>query len=358
MAGGRMRIDYKLKRQCAELAQSGMTYREIYNKYFYPEHKTMSFETFRHKIRKWKEKHYVDDETLEAANLDWGFKPYAATVQISGDGKITQSWIKQSADDNTYAELVKEIRENTQPVKIEREIRKSDKMLEIPLYDLHLGIADIKYYEKTVQETLEIIYLKHWDKIIIPIGQDLFHNDDFRGRTSSGRQIEKVDMVKAWRDAKAIYYAIIEASYEQANEVEIIYIRGNHDESMAWAFTQLLDERYGNTDDGLEYKKVRTYGKCFIGFTHGDGKKSSPKDLRGQFTIKFPIEFAHSTVREIHAGHLHHEIDTDEYGVMCRRLSSGSLQDDWSDSEGYEGAIKRFMIFEWSKEKLASIHYV
>ena len=87
-------------------------------------------------------------------------------------------------------------------------------------------------------------------------------------------------------------------------------------------------------------------------------RKSNPRDLRGQFTIKFPVEFANAKVREIHAGHLHTEYDSDEYGVMCRRLSSGNKQDDWSDKEGYEGSHKRFMLFEWSEEKLAAIHYV
>ena len=322
----------------------------------------MSYQTFRHKIRDWRKKKWADEKTLEAANLDWHFSPYAATVQVNGNGSITQAWVKQSADsEKAYAALIDEIRRSTEPIYIQHEKQQeSGHMLELSHYDMHFGIADFEWYRKTLEETLDLIHSRKWEKIIVVVGQDLFHNDDFRGRTSSGRAIEKVDMAKAWRDARSFYLPMIDAATAEADEMEIIYVRGNHDESMSWAFTQMLKERYGaeHVDDSLAYKKVRTFGKCFVGLAHGDAKKSSPRDLRGQFTVKFPVEFAGADVREIHTGHLHTEQEADEYGVMCRRLCSGNKQDDWSDSEGYEGAHKRFMLFDWSREKLSAIHYV
>jgi len=357
--GGRLQISYTLKRKCAELANEGVPYRKIYEEVFLPAHQGMSFRTFKRKLIEWRKKKWVDDRILEAANLEYSFVPYAATVQVNRSGEIIQSWVKQSTNTRDYERLIEIIKESTEPVRITcQRTDEASHMLEIPLWDMHLGIADLEWYRSTVEETLWYIRMRHWKKIIIPIGQDLFHNDDFRGRTSSGRQIEKVDMVKAWRDARTIYYSIIDEAYRNADEVEIIYIRCNHDESMTWAFVQLLKERYGNADDSLDYKKVRTFGECFVGFTHGNGTKSGSKDLRGQFTVKFPIEFAHAKVREIHVGHIHHEKEVDEYGIMIRRLCSGNKQDDWSESEGYEGAIKRFMLFDWSETKLAGIYYV
>ena len=355
-----MLIGYELKRKCVELANNGMTYRDIYNNVFSPEHKGMSRETFARKLREWRKKKWADDITLEAANLDWGFRPYAATVQVDHSGNVIQSWVKQSANDGAYEKLIEAIKQNTPHAVIERQrAEESGHMLEIPLWDMHIGIADLDHYRQTVSETIRYIQSRRWKKIIIPVGQDLFHNDDFRGRTSSGRAIEKVDMVQAWNDARSIYYSIIDEAHANADEVEIIYIRGNHDESMAWAFVQLLKERYGQADDSLAYKKMRTFGRCFVGLTHGDGKKSTAKDLRGQFSARFPVEFAAAKVKEIHAGHIHHEKELgDTYGVMCRRLCTGNEQDDWSDSEGYEGSIKRFMLFDWSETKLAGIYYV
>ena len=76
------------------------------------------------------------------------------------------------------------------------------------------------------------------------------------------------------------------------------------------------------------------------------------------FPVSFPEEFANASIREVHAGHLHREGEADIYGVMVRRLSSGNITDDWSDKEDFIGVHKRFMLFEWSLDKLKSIHYV
>ena len=195
---------------------------------------------------------------------------------------------------------------------------------------------------------------------MLVIGQDLFHNDDFRGRTSSGRQIEAVNMVQAWDFAKTFYFAICEASLKNAAAVKLLYSVGNHDESMAWAFVQLLKERYPQieVDDSLAPRKVIAWERCFIGVTHGANKSSADQDLRGQFTIEFPTKFAAAQVREIHAGHLHHEKAGDIYGVMVRRLASGVPTDAWHNTEGYVGAHKRFMAFEWLPSKLKAIYYM
>ena len=66
------------------------------------------------------------------------------------------------------------------------------------------------------------------------------------------------------------------------------------------------------------------------------------------FVIEYPQEFAQAKVREVHAGHLHSERIIDEFGIMARRLSSGNISDEWHNEQGYVGAHKRFMLFEWS----------
>ena len=82
------------------------------------------------------------------------------------------------------------------------------------------------------------------------------------------------------------------------------------------------------------------------------------KNLAHIFPISFPEEFAAASIREIHAGHLHHESEADIYGVMVRRLSTGGITDDWSNRQDFIGAHKRFMVFEWDLEGLRSIHYI
>ena len=350
-------IGLEVKKKCVELAQGGTTSRAIYKDYFAPIHPTMSYETFRRRLKVWKKKEFADTKTLETGTYP-GFIAHGATVQVSGDGQIVQAWIKQHADDNQIMELVDFIRENTTPMFIDGRPADSDReMLEIPLFDQHFPISD---HRETLLELRQLIKTRKWESIYVIIGQDMFHNDDFRGRTSSGRPIEKVDMVSAWDMARNFYANLITGCLEHSADVRIVYSKGNHDESMAWAFVQMLKEMFPQVfvDDALDQRKLIYWRDCFIGITHGAYKKSSKNDLRGQFTIQYPIEFARSTVREIHVGHLHREDAGDVYGVMCRRLSRNGVEDEWSDDEGLVGSAKRFMVFRWKPGRLAGIDYV
>ena len=112
-------------------------------------------------------------------------------------------------------------------------------------------------------------------------------------------------------------------------------------------------------DDSREPRKCIHWNDIFIGYGHCDDGRTSPKDVRCQFTIEFPIEFAHSKTREIHLGHLHTEVkDGDESGVVVRRLATGNKTDAWHKKNGYVGNHKRFQLFEYSHDRLTSIHYV
>ena len=192
------------------------------------------------------------------------------------------------------------------------------------------------------------------------IGQDMLHNDDMRGRTASGTPIEKVDIVKGWELARIFYTSLLKCCLEHTNRLKITYSKGNHDESLTWAFIQMLKSMFPQAefDDSLRQRKCIFWNGCFIGITHGAYKKSSMEDMRGQFTIQFPVEFASAKVREIHAGHLHREEERDIYGVMLRRLSRKGVEDEWTDDEGFVGANKRFMVFRWKPGRLAAIEYV
>ena len=234
-------------------------------------------------------------------------------------------------------------------------------MLEIPLFDMHWGVAFMDHYQRVLDDILELICSREWERIVIPFGQDFFHNDSIvNGITTSGTVIDKVDMTRAVNEGRQFIYAIIDVALKHANQVNVLYTPGNHDRSISWMFMQVLLERYGSTivDYSMKYRKVIAYGKNAIMITHGDSKQATPKNLAHIFPIAFPEEFANANVREVHAGHLHRESEADIYGVMIRRLSSGGITDDWSNRQDFIGAHKRFMLFEWDLEKLRSIHYI
>ena len=340
-------VPYDIRKKCVEQSNEGKSYAQIYHEYI-EGFGCMSLRSFKRKILDWKRKVATDTEMLDGANLAYKFAPHASTVQINAKGEVIQAWIKQRTEDR-LEELLEAIKDNTPIEHIEpKVIESAEGMLEIPLFDMHFGIADLDYYRNTLDEIVSIVSGKHWDAIVIPVGQDLFHNDSInKGITTKGTLIEKVNLKKAVYDAKTFYYNLIDAAIQHANKVSVIYSPGNHDKTVGWMFVQILKERYGDiVDDSLVERKAVWWNGCFIGITHGDKNTDNVNGLRGKFTMEFPAMFATAKVREIHAGHLHREDSRDEYGVQVRRMSSGNKDDDWTIEEGYKSQ-KRFMLFEW-----------
>lgn len=344
-------IDKEIKLKCLELCKE-KTQREVYESYFKETGVSdMTFRTFRRRLADWREG-LADDKTLMCGTYP-RFVAKNATVQVNAQGDIIQAWIKQG-NGFDLTELIEAIKTEVKPLKVNEKTDKAEGMLEIPLFDMHFPLHD---HKDTLSEILPIIR-RGWEEVNIVIGQDLFHNDDFRGRTSSGRPIERVDIAKAWVMASAFWYSVIEESILNSNSVKITYSKGNHDETLAWAFVQMLKVKYPqvSVDDSMKQRKCILWNGCFIGITHG--VRGNNHDLRGQFTIDFPTEFSQAKVREIHTGHLHHEKEADIYGVMVRRLARNGATDEWSDDEGFVGAHKRFMLFEWRPDKLKAIYYI
>ena len=355
-------IPLTVKRECCRLKLEGVSNRKIYDEYYSHEvNHLCTYTAFRSMLNRWMKRDYPDDTTLECGTYE-GFTAHNATVQVSKTGEIVQAWIKQRANEFDPEDFLNALREHIEPYKYESKHDSSaNRMLEIPLFDMHWGISFLDQYEQVLQDILELIYSRHWDRIVIPVGQDFFHNDSIVNPvTTKGTVVDKVDMIRAVKEGRKFITAIIDAALANANRANVFYSPGNHDRSVSWMFMQVLLERYGAdiVDDSMEYRKVFTYGKNSIMVTHGDSKQATAKNLAHIFPISYPEEFAQATIREIHAGHLHHEGEADIYGIMVRRLSTKTTVDDWSNRQDFVGAHRRFMVFEWDLNTLRSIHYI
>lgn len=354
-------VTASVKRKCVEMARSGKTYREIYTEY-YSKHYDTKYEGFRSMIKRWKKKTHADDELLESGNLGYGFQAHATTVQLNKDGEIIQSWIKSRSEDNLYLELIENIKNLDIAVEVPKSNREvTDRMLEITFDDMHFGIAKYEDYEGTLQETIEIIEKYQRKEINIVIGEDLLHTETLKGYTSNGTFIGEIDIVTAYNDTLRFYFAIMEVAIKSAEMVKVTYSMGNHSETLSWTILQVLKVKYPQAvyDDTFEHRKVLTYGKVFIGLTHGDTIKGNLRDIKELFIEENAIAYAHAKVREIHVGHLHHQKETgDLNGCIVRRLSTKVPTDKWHNKHGYTMAVKRFQLFEYSEDRLLSIYYV
>lgn len=353
-------IPIELKQRCVDAKQSGLNSREIYNTIFYPEHNTMSYETFKRKLRTWCKRQFADEKTLSAGTY-CGFTAHGATVQVDADGKIRQAWIKQTTDDFDYTEILEAIKSDIKPAEVKPCEVADERMLEIPLFDMHFGVAKLSDYERTLSRICRIICDGSYEEINVVFGQDMLHNNDFRGHTAKGTPIERVDMRQAWTDAFSFWQTVLMECTKHSLKTNVIYSKGNHDECTAWCLLKALEQRFPQLtfDDTFRKRKAIYWKECFIGVDHGEETKNSPKDLRGNFTIEFPIEFSKAKVREIHTGHLHSENELgDKYGIMVRRLASKVPTDEWTYESGFVGSHKRFMLYEWTPGELRDIHYI
>ena len=293
-------------------------------------------------------------DLLTAKNNIWNTYSKQDGVQTLYSSKIT---VKPKQNNYSIDKLIDAIRSiNPITIKLDQSIKAKKRLLEIPIFDSHFPISRYKDYKPTQIKIINLLS-KQWEQVLFVIGQDMLHNDNFKGSTANGTPIEQVNMVKAWTDARRFFEPLLEGAVKHSIKVKVMYSKGNHDESMSWAFVQMLKARYPQIefDDEIKERKAHTFGKVFIGITHGDKAK---KNLHNIFPVEFPVEWSRAKTREIHTGHYHKEDSNDIYGMMVRTLATRNKTDQWHKDNGFIGAHKRFMLFEYSEEELESIHYV
>lgn len=70
------------------------------------------------------------------------------------------------------------------------------------------------------------------------------------------------------------------------------------------------------------------------------------------------MEFAKEEIREIHLGDKHHQMVHDEFGVVTRRLSTGSDTDQWHYNKGFIGASNSFQVFIYSENAIEAVIFM
>jgi len=139
----------------------------------------------------------------------------------------------------------------------------------------------------------------------------------------------------------------------QIAPVKVFQIPGNHDYVTSWYAVVCLHDWFRNdenvtVDISPQSRKYVEFGKCLIGFTHGDKEK---KRIFGNMQVEVPEAWGRTLYREWHTGHLHHEVVKEEHGVKVRSLSSVTATDAWHYVSGYVGALAVSQSFVWDKEK-------
>jgi len=242
-----------------------------------------------------------------------------------------------------------------------------DNMLEVSIADLHMGKLawgkesgedyDSKIARQRFIGAINDILSRNKDtkfeKILFPVGNDLLNSDTVSGTTTKGTQLTNDSRwQKLFFD---VVHALIEAIdiLSSTAPVNVFWIPGNHDTmssyyAVNYLFAWYKDSKCVTIDINPTPRKYIEFGKCLIGFSHGSGDSKRIPQL---MQVEAREAWGRTLWHEFHLGDLHHEIVTENGGLIIRRLSSLTSTDDWHASMGFIGAIRKAQAFVWNKER-------
>ena len=259
---------------------------------------------------------------------------------------------------------------------------KENNLLEITLFDLHLGKLahkqetgenyDTKIASKRFIKTIETL-INHasgfpYSRILFPIGNDFFNGDDINGNTVHGTVL---DNDSRWQQAfeRGIKLLVdaINLLKQTGVPVDVLIIPGNHDYSKSYYMGAYLsaffneDPMVNINNDSISRKYYR-FGQVLLGFTHGSEEKESALPLLMATDIDSKPMWSETKYHEYHVGHQHRKRDvkyttlersqmtTEDLGVTVRYLSSLTSTDAWHFSKGFVGSLKAGEAFIWGDE--------
>jgi hypothetical protein len=238
-----------------------------------------------------------------------------------------------------------------------------------PLYDAHIGMLacgketrgqnyDLKLAAKDMlQAFIDVSSLvPSADRAMVILGGDTLHINDGSNETPASHHKQDTD----GRYEKVIDSAIemvchsIEYLCERHAKVEIVTIRGNHDENSHVALKVALKQRYRLSDQisfptvsGMEQSEVfwTRHGKSLVAIHHGD--KAPPQRLCMIIADKC-AEWSNTTDRHVLTGHKHTLHVQDFPGVTHHTLRAFAPPDAYGSMFGGRRSLTA-MVFDAKK---------
>jgi len=212
-------------------------------------------------------------------------------------------------------------------------------------YDLMMGANRIN---NSIDDMVSEISSYKINKILMPIGNDFMHFDSVRHTTAFGEHFLDTDTryAKVYQTGLLCLAYMVERALEICDDIELIYVPGNHDMTSAFTLTVALAQRFMNdprvsVDLKMNPRKWRMYGGTLLGFDHG--QEAKPNQLAMTFATEAKDVWSDSTYREIQIGHKHQKwekmyegvIPTN--GVLIRRNPSLCNVDAWHHKKALIG---------------------
>lgn len=222
------------------------------------------------------------------------------------------------------------------------------------LGDPHLGMKALKLFTgeedydtdaaiKDIKDAMDILIERSMAShrgVLVNLG-DMFHADNFKPFTPASGHLLDTDgnMSYTVDHAAMMFRYIVEELLKKHNEVEIINVRGNHDEYTALMFNKLIqmmfrDEPRVIIPNNENKFYICEFGTTFINIIHGDKIGNNAKWYQA-ITRMFPSEWGRCVHRYAHKGHIHHNTVEEIGGCTLESHNTLAAPDDYHHGAGY-----------------------
>ncbi len=304
-----------------------------------------------------------------------GYHQTGQSQLIDGDDNIRLTWVKSSKDKDSrqdleeYIEALKDAFENIKGIvdpTPEPVGDFTDELLDIvPIGDAHIGLMtwwqevgenfDLKIARAMYGRAFARLFrndTRAKTLIMANLG-DYFHTDGGKNQTTKGTPLD-VDgrWPKVLKTGVQIMIDAIRLALERYSEVKIYSMAGNHDKEAAIALRLCLlfafeDEPRVTIVESPKKYEFLEFGKCLIGFTHGDTAK--PEALPMIMAADAREAWGRTDHQHYYTGHLHHDRLKDIGPVTVETVRVLGPADAWHTEAGYRSR-RDIKLDTWSKD--------
>lgn len=330
-------------------------------------------------------------DKIEEAGLSESYEEFLIRNNID-EADVTNAWFKERASGTYFSVETRKRRDELEDERFDiiEELKASIDDYKVPtlptnssystkerlgiinLFDAHIDKAasidtsdenssierNMELFESGFDEILMSIKEKNPEEILIPVGGDFWHTNDFSRSTKRGTYMgEAVDMDP--RKTFRLGINLIRRCIDKARivaPVTIISIRGNHDDDKVIYMLESLLIAYENVPrvtiiDSYKARQYYRFGSWLFGFTHGD-KQRNAKDLPSLMSTDADSKKHWSSVKRgvYFLGDIHHEKAFDMRGCSVRYLRSAGPSDEWHWEHGYTAIPKTAYGFVYEKD--------
>jgi hypothetical protein len=214
-------------------------------------------------------------------------------------------------------------------------------------FDINMAVNRVF---NSIDDMIEELKIYPIEKIWMPIGNDFIHFDSVKNTTTFGEHFLDTDTryAKVFCAALKCLAYMVERALEITNDLELLYIPGNHDYTSSYALLMCLAQRFlkdprVKVDNGANPRKYRMHGGTLLCWDHGDTKKIKHNQMNLIYAQETRDVWSQSTYREVQVGH-HHQRSEKNYagviptnGILIRTNPSLCNVDAWHHSKGLIG---------------------